>query len=247
MILTTNNITRPFGGIIAVNNVNLSINEGEISSIIGPNGAGKTTLFNILTGHIKLETGKVIFKGQDITNMAPHKICRKGVGRSFQRTIAFPRLSVFENIRTSLLASSGRTLNFFNNASKMFNNNVEEIVESIGLGDSMHKLASELAHGDQKRLDMGIAIACNPKLVLLDEPTAGMSPEESVKIMSLVTDLAKNRKLTIIFVEHDMKIVFDYSQIIRVMHQGKIIAEGKPEDVRRNLDVQRVYFGEDKI
>ena len=247
MILTIEGLRKAFGGIKAVDDVSIDISEGEVSSVIGPNGAGKTTLFHLLTGHLRPDSGKVIFRGEDITGLPPHTICRKRIGRSFQRTITFPRLSVFENIQTAILGGRGRSFSFFRPASNMVRTEVEEIIDAVGLAPYANMLASELAHGDQRRLEIGIALSNEPYLVLLDEPTAGMSFEEGQAIMVLIQRLAREQGLTMIFVEHDMRVVFDYSEKVRVMHQGRIIAEGEPKEIRGNSEVQRIYLGEEAI
>lgn len=245
MILKAERLLKSFGGLMAVANVNLEIEEGELTSIIGPNGAGKTTLFNLLTGHLRPDSGRVIYKGKDITGLPPYQICKAGIGRSFQRINIFPQLSIFDNIQTAVLSGQGKTTNLFSLAKNMVREETEEILEIVELGDKKKALLGGLlAHGDQKRLEIGIALATRPKLLLLDEPTAGMSPEETVSTTKLIERLAREQGLTIIFVEHDMSVVFAISEKIRVMHLGRIIATGKPEEVRGNDEVQQIYLGE---
>jgi len=240
------NLSKSFGGLNAVSNVSFELKQGELISIIGPNGAGKTTLFNLLTGHIKPDRGKITFRGKNITGKAPHQICRQGIGRSFQRTNIFPRLSTFDNVHVSLMAWRRKSRNIFNRSDKLFGKETVEILEKIGLEDKQGTTAGLLAHGDQRLLEIGIALATHPKLVLLDEPTAGMSPEESNKSIKLVQRLVREQDLTLLFIEHDMNIVFDISERILVMHMGTIMTEGNPEEVRANDEVQRIYLAEEQ-
>jgi branched-chain amino acid transport system ATP-binding protein len=244
VILQVKNLKKFFGGITAVHGVSFWLSQGEISSIIGPNGAGKTTLFNLITGKIRPDDGKIFFKEVDITMLQPQQICRKKIGRSFQITNIFPRLSVFENIQIAILSAQRRNRNIFNQAHRMVQEETTEILESLGLADKSDILGGLLAHGDQKRLDIGIALASRPELLLLDEPTAGMSPEETGMTTKLIQKLARERGLTVLLIEHDMSVIFRISEIIRVMHQGELIAEGKPEKIRGNEEVQRIYLGE---
>jgi branched-chain amino acid transport system ATP-binding protein len=230
---------------MAVDRVSFHLEKGELSSIIGPNGAGKTTLFNLLTGHLKSDSGQISFKGNEITGLPPHRICRKGIGRSFQRTNIFPRLSTFENVQVAVMSWDRKCRNIFLRARNMNRKETEEILESVGLADMREMTAGLLAHGDQRRLEIGIALGSHPELLLLDEPTAGMSPEESSKTVDLIQRLARERGLTLLFIEHDMNAVFSISEKIRVMHLGKIIAEGEPKEVRANQEVQRIYLAED--
>ena len=246
MILETQNLVKSFGGLTAVYDVNLRIQEGELASIIGPNGAGKTTLFNLLTGHLPLDSGRVIFQGRDITGLPPHAISRMGIGRSFQRLNIFPRLSTFDNVQVAVFSAQRQSRNLFSRASKLARRETEAILDSVGLLDKKGVKGGLLAHGDQKRLEMGIALAVEPTLLLLDEPTQGMSPRESAEITRLIQKLVKEKGLTLIFVEHDMNVVFGISDNIKVLHQGRIIFEGKPEEVKNNEEVQRIYLGEEK-
>jgi branched-chain amino acid transport system ATP-binding protein len=246
MILETEKIMKSFGGLTAVYDVNLRVKEGELTSIIGPNGAGKTTLFNLLTGHLPVDSGRIIFKGKDITRLPPHTISRMGIGRSFQRLNIFPRLSAFENVQVAVFSAQRQSRNLFSRASRLALRETESILDSVGLLEKEWVKGGLLAHGDQKRLEMGIALAVGPTLLLLDEPTQGMSPRESAEITRLIQKLVKEKGLTLIFVEHDMNVVFGISDSIRVLHQGRIIFGGKPEEVKNNEEVQRIYLGEEK-
>jgi len=239
------NLKKVFGGLMAVNEVSFTLNQGEISSIIGPNGAGKTTLFNLLTGHLKPDSGGVYFQDLEITGLSPSRICRAGIGRSFQKTNIFPRLTVFDNIQVALMSWRKNTRNIFQNADRFFRKEADEILVSLGLGDKKNRIAGLLAHGDQRLLEIGLTLGTYPELILLDEPTAGMSPEESRNTMALIQQIVRARKLTLLFIEHDMNIVFGISEKVRVMHVGSIIAEGSPQEIRANDQVQKIYLAEE--
>jgi branched-chain amino acid transport system ATP-binding protein len=244
VILEIKELRKSFGGLLATNGVNLALEQGDLRAIIGPNGAGKTTLFHLISGYHKPDSGKIVFKGEDITHIPAHQICRKGLARSFQVVNIYPRLSVFENVHVAVLSHQGRQADFFSPAVAKFREKTLQILEDVGLGDQTEVRGDNLSHGDKKRLELGITLGNEPELLLLDEPTAGMSPEETVSTMSLIKDLAENRKLDIMFTEHDMTVVFGIAKSITVLHQGTIIAEGAPEEVRRDEEVIRVYFGE---
>ena len=244
MILGVEKVKKSFDGFVAINGVSFSLRKGEICSIIGPNGAGKTTLFNLITGHLRMDEGKLIFKDQDITNRRPYQICRLGIGRSFQRTNIFPRLTVYQNIQAAVLVHRGRSFTFFRPVESFFQNETEEILNRVGLKEYSETVSGSLSYGFQKQLELGIALASEPELLLLDEPTAGMSAQETHQTMELIGKITQEKGLTLLFTEHDMEVVFSISQRIMVLHQGRLIAEGPPEEVRRNLEVQKVYLGE---
>ena len=243
IILTVEELKKSFDGFAAVNGVNFSVKKGEICSIIGPNGAGKTTLFNLITGHLSKDEGRLIFKGMDITHMPPHRICRLGMGRSFQRTNIFPRLTVFQNIQAALVAHGGESLNFFKPVDSFFREETQDLLERVGLKDFAATVGGSLSYGFQKQLELGIALASDPELLLLDEPTAGMSAKETHQTIQLVGRITREKGLTLLFTEHDMEVVFSISERILVLHQGRLIAEGSPEEVRNNDEVTKVYLG----
>jgi branched-chain amino acid transport system ATP-binding protein len=245
MIIRIEKLTKSFGALMAVDNVTLEITEGEVSSIIGPNGAGKSTLFNLITGHITCDFGKVIFKGEDITGLPPYHICKKGIGRSFQRVNIFPGFTAFDNIRIAILGGTGKSLNFLRSARKAVINETVRILEKIGLEQKANTIGAQLSYGDQKLLELGIALANDPSLVLLDEPTAGMPPEETEATMKLIRNLATNIGLSMLFVEHDMKAVFGFSDKIWVMNYGTMIASGTPKEISENKLVQSTYLGKE--
>ena len=243
MILEVDGISKSFGGLKAIDDVSFSIEKGDLGAVIGPNGAGKSTLFNLITGHIRPDVGNVIYKGKNITNLAPHEISRLGMGRSFQRVNIFSKLSTFQNVQLSLLAGEDRHKNIYASAQKMLKKRTREIIETVGLADIADSEAGLLSYGDQKRLEIGIALGGSPEVLLLDEPTAGMSPEDTVDFTRFISEIARQEGLTILFVEHDMEVVFGISQYIRVLHQGAIIAEGTPQQIKDNEEVQQIYMG----
>jgi len=243
MILQVKVLSKSFGGLRAVHNVSLGVKKKSIHAIIGPNGAGKSTFFNLISGHLHADEGEVIFKGENITKMPPHRICRKGIGRSFQLISIFPNLDAFENIRVAKLAWFRKSLNLFSSSEKMFRAECEEILDMVGLSARSADLAGTLAYGHQKQLELGIALSVNPELLLLDEPTAGMSIAETATQLKIIERVAKDHGLTVLFTEHDMEVVFSIAEKITVLDQGQILAEGEPGDIRNNEKVKRVYLG----
>ena len=231
---------------MAVAGVDLEVQEGRIHSIIGPNGAGKTTLFNLISGYYPCDEGTISFKGLDITGRPPQEIIKMGMGRSFQVTNIFPGLTVFENIQSTILYTRGKGLNFFSDAAKLFREEAEETLSMVGLLDQAGEMAGVLAAGDRKRLELGIVLATGPELLLLDEPTCGMSPMETTHTIDLIRGIAEKKSLTVLFTEHKMDVVFNIASHITVMNFGAIIAAGKPDDIRTNEEVQQCYFGDDR-
>jgi branched-chain amino acid transport system ATP-binding protein len=244
MLLRVENVTKSFDGFVAVNNFNLTVEPGQMACIIGPNGAGKSTAFNLITGHLQPTRGRIFFRDREITGFPPHEICQMGVGRSFQRTNIFPRLSVFENVQVAVLSHAKKTLNFFTPAKKLVQDETYQLLADVGLVDEAQSISGTLSYGFQKQLELGIALASEPELLLLDEPTAGMSPQETASSIELIGKIARDRGLTLLFTEHDMDVVFSIAEKITVLHQGEVLAEGLPEEVRTNPEVQRVYLGE---
>lgn len=236
-------VVKSFDDFKAVNEASLTVGKGEIVAVIGPNGAGKTTLFNLITGQLKPDRGEIVFKGEDISELPPYEICKKGIARSFQIVNIFPRLPVFRNVQVAILCQQRRSNTLFRPASSMVLNETNNILESVGLLNKAHNIAGSLSHGDQKILEIAIALGNEPELLILDEPTAGMSPEETSATMELVKRLAQMRGLTILFCEHDMDVVFSIAQRIMVMHQGRTLIQGVPEEVKNNHFVQEAYLG----
>ena len=244
MLLEVKGLKKSFEGFMALNGVSLDVKEGEVVAVIGPNGAGKTTLFNLITGHIPSDGGKVIFQGRDITNLPPYRICKMGIARAFQVPNIFQRLTVMENVQIPVFSRLGRDGSIFSDASKECTDEVLKILEEVGLLEEKGVVASNLSHGDQKLLEIAMALASRPKLLLLDEPTAGMSPEETVKTVEFIKELHEKEGISILFTEHDMDVVFSISDRIFVMQQGRVIASGSPQEVRSNPEVKKAYLGE---
>jgi len=243
-MLEVRDLRRAFGGVTAIDGVDLDVERRGIVAIIGPNGAGKSTLFNLITGHLKADAGSVRLEGRDVTGIAPHRLCALGVGRSFQRTNIFPGLTVFQNVQSALIAQRGRGRDLWSRAEGLFRADAEALLRDVNLLDKADAPGNTLSHGNQKQLELGIALAGNPSLLLLDEPTAGMSATETRDSMQLLRRIAAERGLTLLFTEHDMDVVFSAADRIAVLHQGRVIAQGAPEAIRAHDEVRRVYLGE---
>ena len=242
-ILEAVNLCKNFGALQAVNQVNLRVGEGSIHSIIGPNGAGKTTLFNLLTGFHTPSAGKIYFKGTEITRFPPYKISQLGIGRSFQITSIFPELSTKENVRVALQSRTHASYRFLTSMSGLrdLEERSEEILEKIGLGDKGGLVAKYLSHGENRILDIGIGLATDPKLLLLDEPASGLGGDEVSRITNLIKDISS--QVTIVLIEHNIDVVLSISHVITVLHQGSVIAHGDPEEIQENQRVQDAYLG----
>lgn len=245
--LKIDNLTKRFGRLLAVNDVSLEVQQGEIVSVIGPNGAGKSTLFNLISGRLKPDGGQVSFKGEDITGLPAHEIAKKSIARSFQIANIYPNLTVYQSIRVPILSMKSRSRIFFKpiGSFKEENNEALEVVRKLGLEDVQDLMADLLSYGDRKKLEFGMAIAMRPSLLLLDEPTAGMNRGETAKTVSLMREMSKEFGLTLLLTEHDMNVVFSLAQRIIVMHQGRILCEGSPEEIRQDAAVQKIYLGEE--
>ena len=244
MLLKIENLIKAFGGFRATDGVNFSVMKGSLCSLIGPNGAGKTTLFNQITGYLVPDSGRVAFRGEEITGLHPYEISRKGITRAFQIINIFPRLTVMESVQLAILAKRGLTLKCFTPARRMAREEAMTILETVGLAERSALLARELSHGDQRVLELALALAGEPELLLLDEPMAGMSPFERVKVTELIQKIHQDRNVTVLFCEHDMDVVFGISERVTVLHQGRVIAEGKPEEFKKNEEVHMVYLGQ---
>ena len=246
-ILETKDLTRYFGNVAALDNINLVINKDQITSLIGPNGAGKTTFFNALTGRFKPSSGRILFKGKDITGLPPHKIIPKGLARSFQITSVFKELTVLENIRAAVIARSTARMNLFKNVgsfSSLYEQSMHYL-KLVGLEDKKDMPCKTLSHGDMRTIEVGMTLASDPDLILLDEPTQGMTPEETKRMVDLIKELSKKTKTTFFLIEHDMKLVMSISDRICVMEYGKEIAQGTPREIKENPRVIEAYLGEE--
>jgi branched-chain amino acid transport system ATP-binding protein len=242
-MLRIQNLTKSFNGFVATNGVDLTIAEGERHAIIGPNGAGKSTLFNLVTGHLRPDSGTVIYRGEEITGMKPHTIVRKGVSRSFQHTNVYPKLTVFENMQAALIAHHRMEYRFFTLAKKLFRDEALALLAAVGMAEDADRVAGTLAYGRQKQLELAVGLASEPNFLLLDEPTAGMSGTETRQAIDLIARITEERNLTLFFTEHDMEVVFGIADRISVLYFGKILFTGTPEQVRADPEVKRVYLG----
>src|SRR3989442_349812 len=241
VLLRTEQLTRAFGSLIAVDRVNVSVRRGELRSIIGPNGAGKTTFFRLISGEMAPTNGRIWFDGRDITGLPQHAVARLGISKSYQITNVFPHLTSLENVRVAVQGHA-RAFNFWSRADRLTDvrERAQTLLERAGLGGKGTLLAAHLSHGEKRHLEIAIALASDPALLLLDEPTAGMSPEETDETMTLIRALATGR--TLVLVEHKMKVVMKISDRITVLHQGQVLAEGTPEEIRANALVQQTYL-----
>jgi branched-chain amino acid transport system ATP-binding protein len=241
-ILSTTNLTKKFGGFTANKDVSVDFPRGKLTAIIGPNGAGKSTFFNMVSGGFPPTSGEILFEGKSVVDLKQHEFAKIGISKSFQITNLFPALSVLENVRVAV-QSLHSTYDLWTPRSKHIEwvERAGELLELVGLQDRRTESACNLAHGEQRSLEIALALACDPKLLLLDEPTAGMSPEETRMIMNLILKLLEHR--TIGLVEHKMKLIMGVSDSIIVLHQGQLLVQGAPDDIRANEEVKRVYLG----
>ncbi|UCD80623.1 MAG: ABC transporter ATP-binding protein [Desulfobacterales bacterium] len=242
-VLETRDLWVQFGGLVALKRVNIKINRGELRALIGPNGAGKTTFFNAVTGLVKPTRGEVIFEGRNIVSLPPHKICRQGLSRSFQLTSVFPELTVFENVWLGLNARNKVPWNPLTRIGSRDDSRekVKSLCEMVGLRQKLETLAGNISQGDQKLVELAITLSLEPRLVLLDEPTQGVSPHEVKMIIQVVRNIAKSR--TVLIIDHNMSTIREVAEIVSVLHYGEIIVEGTPEEVVEDPKVREVYLG----
>jgi branched-chain amino acid transport system ATP-binding protein len=243
LLLEIRGLGKRFGGFTAVNEVDIAVSSGTIHSVIGPNGAGKTTLFRLLTGILRPTHGTVMFGERDITGLRPHAVARRGLVQSFQITNVFPRMTVLESVQVAILARRRRSWDFASLHHRRVEGEARELLDQVGLHDLANAEAQTLSHGDQRILEVTLALATRPRLLLLDEPTAGMSPFETERMVELVTGLAREHGLTMLLSEHDMDVVFGVSDQVTVLHEGRVIAHGSPEEVQDDEQVIEVYLG----
>jgi branched-chain amino acid transport system ATP-binding protein len=244
-LLETRGLGRAFGALQAVAGVSLTVEPGEVRAIIGPNGAGKTTLFHLISGLLAPTAGRVLFRGDDVTALPAPARCRRGISRTFQITSIFPELSVLENVRIAVQLRSGGNFQLVGGRATLAasEERARASLDSLGLLARAAEPASTLPHGDQRLLEIAMAVAQEPALLLLDEPTQGLSPEDTVATVAVIRQVARRQNLTILLVEHDMDVVFDLADRISVLHFGRLIAEGTPDQIRANADVQLAYLG----
>jgi len=242
-VLAVNRLAKSFGGVRAVAGVGFAVAAGEMLALIGPNGAGKTTCFNIINGQLKPDAGEILFEGKDIRALRPRERCRLGIGRSFQVAATFGSMTVRENVQVALLAKSrqlGAVFSSFPSSEAAM-----QLLETTGMLPLADRQCAELAYGDLKRVELAVALAAHPRLLLMDEPTAGMAPAERHGLMDLVKGIAKAQGLSVLFTEHDMDVVFGYADRVIVLAEGELIAQGTPAEVRADARVRRVYLGEE--
>ncbi|MEW6264133.1 MAG: ABC transporter ATP-binding protein [Thermodesulfobacteriota bacterium] len=246
-LLEAKSVTKAFGALLAVNRTDLKVEAGRVHAIIGPNGAGKTTLFNLLAGVFPPTFGQVIFENRDISPLKLHQRARIGIGRSYQVTSIFPELTVHENVRLAVQAKSRYGFSLFRPAAGLteIRDKTEAVLDEMGLSGFGAQTANTIPYGIQRSLDVAIALATEPKILLLDEPTSGMSPDDTIKMIALIKRIS--RRYTIVVIEHHMNVVMSISDVITVLSQGQVIAEGPPEEIKGNNEVKRAYFGGGKI
>jgi branched-chain amino acid transport system ATP-binding protein len=245
-LLSVENVTRRFGSLVAVDDVSMTVEPGELRAVIGPNGAGKTTFFNLISGFLRPSDGRIVFDGADITRMLPARRVWRGIARTFQITEVFPELSVRENLRIAVEVAAGYRLRpwISRAASGQIGADVAAIVELGGLGGVQDRLVGELSHGDQRACEIMMALALKPRLLLLDEPTAGMGEQETYSTTQLIRRLHREQKLTIVLIEHDMRVIFHLADRITVLAEGAVLAEGTPPEIAANAAVQTAYLGQ---
>jgi branched-chain amino acid transport system ATP-binding protein len=243
-ILSVKNLSKAYGGVQALREVSFEVHAGELVAMIGPNGAGKTTCFNILNGQLTPDSGEVLLGARNLVGLAPHQIWRLGVGRTFQVTATFGSMTVRENVQMALLSQSRRLYSVWRNASRFKPDEANALLERVGMREQAGRACAVLAYGDLKRVELAIALAHRPRLLLMDEPTAGMAPEERGALMALAAGLARDEALAILFTEHDMDVVFQHASRVLALHLGEVIAVGAPEEVRSNARVREVYLGD---
>jgi branched-chain amino acid transport system ATP-binding protein len=244
-LLKVENVSKHFGSLVAVDNVSMTVEQGELRAVIGPNGAGKTTFFNMISGFLTQTSGKIIFDGEDISNQLPARRVWRGIARTFQITEVFPELTVRENLRIAVEVASGYRTRIWQtaDAEEEVKARVVDLLQMGGLGDNADRLVGELSHGDQRANEIMMALALKPRLLLLDEPTAGMGDQETYNVTQLIRKLHRDQKLTIVLIEHDMRVVFHLADRIMVLAEGKMLAEGTPKDIAANEAVQAAYLG----
>jgi branched-chain amino acid transport system ATP-binding protein len=242
-VLAVEGLAKSFGGVKAVDDVSFRVSEGELLALIGPNGAGKTTCFNMLNGQLRPNRGEVRLLGERITGLAPRVVARKGVGRTFQITATYGSMTVRENVQTALIAAARGEWRMAGKAAALHGAQADALLALVGMGDQAGRACGVLAYGDLKRVELAVALAGEPKLLLMDEPTAGMAPSERVALMELAAGIAKSRRIAVLFTEHDMDVVFAHADRIIVLDRGRLIAEGTAEQVRADQNVQAVYLG----
>ena len=243
VVLETKGLSKSFGGIVAVDDVSFQLQKGELLALIGPNGAGKSTCFNMLMGQLPPTAGEVYLSGEKINGLRPRQIWRKGVGRTFQITATYSSMTVVENVQMALLSHHKQVFRFAPRAHLMYHAEAIALLKKVGMAEQAERHCAVLAYGDLKRMELAIALAHDPVLWLMDEPTAGMAPKERVALMQLTADIVRDEQVSVLFTEHDMDVVFTHAHRIMVLNRGKLIAEGNATEIRNSPLVQEVYLG----
>jgi branched-chain amino acid transport system ATP-binding protein len=243
-VLSVSHLSKAYGGVQALRDVSFSVAAGELVALIGPNGAGKTTCFNLLNGQISADEGDVRLDGASLAGLRPHQICRLGIGRTFQVATLFGSMSVRENVQMAMLSHRGRHRSLTASATHSYVTEAQRLLERTGLRDEAERPCALLAYGELKRLELAVALAQAPRVLLMDEPTAGMASAERGALMALASELARSENIAVLFTEHDMDVVFGFASRVLVLHLGELIAEGPPEAVRAHARVREVYLGD---
>jgi len=244
-ILAVSGLSKSFGGVRAVERVSFALAAGELLAMIGPNGAGKTTCFNLINGQLRPDAGAIFFEEKEIRALAPRERCRLGIGRTFQVAATFASMTARENIQVALLSSERKLHSLLSSFERTSRDKAKKILEQVGMGAQADRPCAELAYGDLKRVELAVALAARPRLLLMDEPTAGMAPAERHALMDLVREISREQNLSVLFTEHDMDVVFGYADRVIVLSEGELIAQGAPAEVRADARVRRVYLGEE--
>jgi branched-chain amino acid transport system ATP-binding protein len=242
-VLEVHELAKSFGGVQAVKNLSFDLAEGQLLAMIGPNGAGKSTCFNLINGQLRPDSGRVVIMGKKINGYKPRQVWELGVGRTFQITSTFASMTVLENIKMTVLSYHRQTKSLFGKVRRLYSDESMELLKLVGIEDQHDRACGVLAYGDLKRVELAVALANQPKLLLMDEPTAGMGPAERQSLMELTSDIVRNQNIGVLFTEHDMEVVFTHADRIIVLNRGELVAEGTPEAVRRNPQVQEIYLG----
>ncbi len=242
-VLEVQELAKSFGGVQAVNKLSFDLREGQLLAMIGPNGAGKSTCFNLINGQLRPDYGKVVIMGKKINGYKPRQVWKLGVGRTFQITSTFASMTVLENIKMAVLSHHRQTRSLFSKVRRLYSDESMALLKLVGIEDQHDRACGVLAYGDLKRVELAVALANQPKLLLMDEPTAGMGPAERLSLMELTSDIVRNQNIGVLFTEHDMEVVFTHADRIIVLNRGELVAEGTPEAVRHNPQVQEIYLG----
>jgi branched-chain amino acid transport system ATP-binding protein len=243
-LLTVHDLSKSFGGVQAVDGVSFALDPAERLALIGPNGAGKTTCFNLIGGQIKPDRGEILLSGQSMVGLLPRQIGRLGVGRTFQITATFASMTVQENVQMALIAHHRRILDWIPYAYRLYRAEAMALLEQVNMAEQAHRLCGILAYGDLKRLELAVALAQKPQLLLMDEPTAGMARQERLELMQLISQIVQEQAIGVLFTEHDMDVVFGYADRVLVLDRGRLLATGSPADIRANPEVQAIYLGQ---